>query len=65
MANTRVIKIVLPFKNVEKIDELVTNGDYASRADFCQKAAFLLLVSIDGTLDEVKKGISEREGTRA
>jgi len=55
MPNLIPVKLMLPKGTVNKIDELIENGDYVSRADFGSKAIFLLLASIDGTLKDVKK----------
>ena len=47
MANTTPVKIMLPNGDIEKIDQLIKNQKFASRADFATKAVFLLLTSMD------------------
>ena len=49
MANTIPVKIMVPVRDVEKIDRLVEEGRFASRADFVYKSAFLVMSVIDGT----------------
>ena len=64
MANTIQVKVMLPKGDVERIDKLVEEGKFASRADFGNKAVFLLLASMDGTMEEVKNSVSERGATK-
>ena len=54
MANTTPVKLMLTKGDIEKIDSLVSEGKFASRADFGNKAVFLLLAALDGTLHELK-----------
>jgi len=56
MANTVQVKLMLTKGDVEKIDLLVEQGKFASRADFGSKAVFLLLASLEGRLEEMKSG---------
>ena len=56
MANTVAIKIMIPESDAEEIDRLVNEKRYASRADFCSKAVFLLLAASDGRFSTVADG---------
>lgn len=64
MANTVQVKLMLTKGDIERIDRLVSEGKFASRADFCSKSVFLLLSSMDGTLDEMKSGLHIQGTTR-
>ena len=55
------VKLTLTPGDVARIDYLVEEGKFASRADFGHKAVFLLLSSIDGTLNDVKTGHAKTE----
>jgi len=47
MSDLIQIKLMLPQGMVDKIDKLVKDKEYASRADFGHKAAFALLRDIE------------------
>jgi len=64
MANTVQVKLMLTRGDVEKIDRLVEEGKFASRADFGSKAVFLLLASMDGTQEEIKSMVAGRGVTK-
>ncbi|MFT0899501.1 ribbon-helix-helix domain-containing protein [Candidatus Methanoprimaticola sp. MG2] len=63
MANTVAVKIMIPEADAEGIDRLVEEGHYASRADFCSKAVFLLLTASDGRFSSVSEGAGKSTAT--
>jgi|GEM_PF-3398422 len=65
MSKLHPVKLMLTKGDIEKIDFLVSEGSYASRADFGHKAAYLLLAALDGTLDDIKSGKQKEGSSRA
>ena len=59
MSNLHPVKLMLTKRDIEKIDLLVEEGCYASRADFGHKAVYILLAALDGTRESVKNAVSE------
>ena len=58
------VKLMLPRGMVDKIDRLVESEEYASRADFGHKAVFILLASIDGTMNGINATVQDGEKKR-
>ena len=59
MSSLHPVKLMLTKKDIEKIDLLVNEGSFASRADFGHKAVYLLLTALDGTQSTIKDAVSE------
>ncbi|MDR2866893.1 MAG: hypothetical protein LBV13_05805 [Methanomassiliicoccaceae archaeon] len=65
MTNTAPVKMMLTKGDIKKIDKLISDGMFTSRADFGVKAVFLLLAGIGGEVSAARGGAAREKPAEA